>query len=55
MSAASPLVLLAAELLAASLEAEAADASQRAEIERVALIKAARQAEIEIAKRELPK
>ena len=51
----SPLIALAADLLAAAIRAEAAGSAEAAEIERVALIKAARQAEIEAAKRELPR
>ena len=55
IKAISPLVQLASELLAAAIEASKASAAEAAEIERVALIKAARQTEIEIAKRELPR
>jgi hypothetical protein len=51
----SPLILLALELLKAAEEASKAGSEEAAEIERVALIKAARQTEIEIAKREFGK
>jgi hypothetical protein len=51
----SPLAILALELLQAAREVEAAGSAEAAEIERQALIKAGRQVEIELAKRELPR
>jgi hypothetical protein len=51
----NPLVLIAAELLSAAVDAAKLDGEARAEAERVALILAARAIAVEQARAELPK